>query len=331
LHWWRFTVPEFVSARLPGKPRERQVAFGSTRFSVSLALHPGRRFAGRHFMATVHSISGPPSAGGSGPRGSTYQVTTRELSADFASVGPDQSSRELGAIDGATFLRLLEKLVAIDALTLVDADPQLFVTVKSGRFLIQPQGGKLLVRPTNALDQIFFKLSPAEIPPFLDGVPFAAPTPSPTTTLIGSAAARADAASVDGRSEFRGRSRLRSDEKVRPWTYVQRPCGRRARGRGGGWFFFLRPPAPAPVPRAATTSAPRPTTPSTTAARSPDFDPISSPVELSNLQKRFAGTYATSGDAGERMLELRADGTFRYQEFGASLAVTKARQRALHV
>ena len=32
---------------------------------------------------------------------------------------------------------------------------------------------------------------------------------------------------------------------------------------------------------------------------------------------------ATSGDAGERMLELRGDGTFRYQEFGASLAVTK--------
>src|SRR5258708_4298726 len=106
-------------------------------------------------MATVHPISGPPSSGNSPPRDSVYVVTTRELSADFTGVGSDHGSRDLGAIDAAHFLRLLEQLVALDALALVNADPQLFVTVKSGRFLIQPQGGKLLVRPTSALDQIF--------------------------------------------------------------------------------------------------------------------------------------------------------------------------------
>ena len=66
--------------------------------------------------------------------------------------------------------------------------------------------------------------------------------------------------------------------------------------------------------------APAPPAP---AAPPPEFDRIASPEQLASLQNQFAGTYATSGEAGERMLELRADGTFHYQEFGASLAVTK--------
>ena len=122
--------------------------------------------------------------------GPTYQLATRELSADFEGVGSEQPDRELGAVDGPHFLQLLEKLAAIEAVKLVDTDPQLFVTVKSGCFLIQPQNGKLLVRPTNALEQVFFRLSPAEIPSFLDGAP--PPPPKTFTSLIGSAAAHAE-------------------------------------------------------------------------------------------------------------------------------------------
>ena len=269
-------------------------------------------------MATVHSISGPPSAGGSGPRGPSYQVSTRELSADFSEVGPDQNSRDLGMIDGAQFLRLLEKLVAIDALRLVDADPQLFVTVKSGRFLIQPQGGKLLVRPTNALDQIFFKLSPAEIPSFLDGVPLVQ-TPKAPITLIGSAPPGAG-------------SNTSAPTPILAATQIPAKKSKRSVGlalavvgvlvvAGVAWFFLRPapppPPSPKPAPVVKATPPPKP------APLPPEFDPIASPTELANLQKKFAGTYATSSEAGERMLELRIDGTFRYQEFGASLAVTK--------
>ncbi len=253
-------------------------------------------------MATVHSISGPPSGGNSAPRGPTYQVSTRELSADFSRVGPDEHARDLGAIDGPQFLRQLEQLVAIDPLKLIDADPQLLVTVKTGRFLIQPQGGKLLVRPFSALDQMFFKFSPAEIPPFLDGAP---PTPPKTfTTLIGSAALRAESAPPIPQPE------------TPPPSPSERNSGRRlvlgtlvvlalAVAGGSAWFFLGTAPPPAP------------------AARVSAFDPITSSLQLTSLQKRFAGTYATSGEAGERMLDLRPDGSFRYQEFGSSLAVIK--------
>ncbi len=264
-------------------------------------------------MATVPPSSGAPSADIAPPRGPTYLLATRELSADFTQVGPEQIPRELGAVDAAQFLRLLEKLVAVDALALVDADPQLFVTVKTGRFLIQPQGGKLLIRPTNALDQIFFKLSPTEIPPFLDGAPPPRPPPAPTT-LIGSAVARTE-------------SNPSPPAPARALAPAREP--RRAFGlgilatvgllaAGATWFLLVRTPAPdsRAIPVPTSKSSPPP------AARAPEFDPIESPAQLTELRQQFGGTYVTSGDSGERLLELRADGTFHYQVFGSGLAVT---------
>lgn len=258
-------------------------------------------------MATVHPISGPSSPGPSGPRGPTYQVATRELSADFASVGPEHNARELGAIDGGQFLKLLEQLVAIDAIKLIDADPQIIVTVKSGRFLIQPQSGKLLVRPVNALDQVFFRFAPAEIPPFLDGAP--PPGPKAFTTLIGSATIRAEstppvpmpaANSPPAPEKKSGRSLILAGLVVLALAVAG----------GSAWFFLQTSAPPPPLPKAAS-------------ARVPELDAIIAPGQLASLQQRFAGTYVTSGEAGERLLELKPDGTFKYQEFGSSLAVTK--------
>jgi hypothetical protein len=256
-------------------------------------------------MATVHPLSGPPPAGGSSPSGPTYQVATRELSADFTAVGSDQPARDLGAIDAAQFRRLLDQLAALEPIKLVDADPQLIVTVKNSRFLIQPQGGKLIVRPFKALDQMFFKLTPAEIPAFFED-----PVPQPAkafTTLIGTATARAEAAPIP--------------PPPRP-VPVPPPAKKSSRGlilaasvafaliaAGSAWIIFAPTPTGKPPPSALP-------------APPPEFDPIASPVQQANLQKKFAGTYATSGEGGERMFELRADGTFHYQEFGSGVAVT---------
>jgi hypothetical protein len=253
-------------------------------------------------MATVHSLSGPPPSGGSGPRGPVYQVTTRELSFDFVEVGPDQPARDLGSIDAGKFCQLLEQLCAIDPLKLVDADPQIIVTVKNGRFLIQPQGGKLLVRPVNALDQIFFKFAPDEIPGFLDdSAPKPSKPPAPTT-LIGSAVARVEAASPPPPQPAAPPPRQPS--RVIPIALTLAVALVAA---GTGWFFyFSTPPAPPPPP---------------VVKKAPEFDLVP-PEQLAGLQQRFAGTYATSGEAGERLLDLRADGTFNYQEFGTGVSRT---------
>jgi hypothetical protein len=251
-------------------------------------------------MATVHSISSSPSSGGSGPRGPVYQVTIRELSTDFSEVGPDYPPRDLGPADPEKFRQLLRQLCAIDPLKLVDADPQIIVTVKSGRFLIQPQGGKLLVRPVNALDQIFFKLTPDEIPAFLDDSAPKPPKPVAPTTLIGSAAAHFDSkppippkpAAAPRRS-----SRL---------ILIALSLAAGLAAAGAGWILFFSAPPPPPPP---------------VATKPPAFDLVP-PDQLASLQKRLAGTYATSGETGERLLDLHADGTFNYQEFGTGLSMT---------
>lgn len=288
-------------------------------------------------MASVPPISSPAPAGNPPPQNRVYHVTTRELSADLSSVGPHLGSRDLGAIDAAQFLGLLEKLVAIDTLMLVEGDPQLFVTVKSGRFLIQPQGGKLLVRPTNALDLIFFKLSPAEIPPFLDGMPASPPPPSSPSTLIGSAVARAEAGPPPPPPA--PAPAPPPEKKSRRPLVLGALVGSVIVAGGLTWFFFLRAPSSQP-PAAAVANTPPPThTPAPTststptsapapAVPAPEFDPIASPEQLAELKQRVVGNYATPGDVAERLLGLREDGTFRYQEFGANLAASKSESGA---
>jgi len=58
---------------------------------------------------------------------------------------------------------------------------------------------------------------------------------------------------------------------------------------------------------------------------SAQLDLVDTPDKRAELIRRFAGTYATSADSGERLLELRADGTFHYQEFGTGITRTHNR------
>ncbi len=256
-------------------------------------------------MATVHSLSGPPQGGGSSPRGMTYHVATRELSDDFASVGSDQLPHDLGLIEAPEFRRLLDRLAALEPIKLVDADPQLIVTVKGNRFLIQPQGGKLIVRPYNARDQMFLKLTPAEIPAFFEDP--ATPPVKSFTTLIGTAAARSEPDQVAPAP--RPRPAAKPAQSSRRPVILAALVAVAVMVAGLTWILFA--PASVRTPPQRLPSGP-----------APEFDLIKSSLELTSLQKKFAGTYATSGEAGERMFELRADGTFHYQEFGAGLSVT---------
>ncbi len=75
-------------------------------------------------------------------------------------------------------------------------------------------------------------------------------------------------------------------------------------------------------------ATPPPAVPATPAASAAEFDPVTSPTQLAELKTRVVGNYATGGDVADRLLELRADGTFRYQEFGANLAPTTSEKGA---
>ena len=289
-------------------------------------------------MATLISNSGSAPSGRNAP----FRVATREISLDFATVGPEQSPNELGALSEPVFLALLEKFATIPAVKLIDGDPQLVVTAKRGRYIVLPSAGKLLIRPANDPQQPYVKYETAALPAFLDTTDQQEQghgSPKNFQTLIGSAAAIVaesentlpdePAAPIYGTFPSRAAGPVTIPPKP-PTTSPSAPAPasaapvRRKSRRGlfiglgivavltaaGSLWVFL---APAPV------AAELP------AAPAGEFDPVRAGDQLASLKKRIVGTYATSGDSGERLLEIRANGTYHYQEFGTGLATTTNR------
>ncbi len=286
----------------------------------------------------------PPSSASPAGRDAPFRVTTREVSLDFSTVGPDQSPYELGALSEVAFRALIEKFAAIAPVKLIDGDPQLVVTAERGRFFVLPSNGKLLLRPANAPEQPYLKFDPAELPAFLDTADQPAQTEFPAKkfqTLIGSAAAEvapaaatilpappatpppAPAAPIYG--SFPNRPSTTATPPPPPSSPLSTAATRRPLNRGlliavsifvaltaSALLWLLvgpgRPPQPLP---------PAPPT---------EFEPVRSLEQLASLRTRTVGTYATSGEAGERLFEIRADGTIHYQVFGSSLARTTNRK-----
>ncbi len=286
-------------------------------------------------MATLISSSDSSPSG----RALPFRVATREISSDFSTVGPDQSPNEIGGLSATVFGELLEKFAAIPAVKLIDGDPQLIVTAKRGRYVILPSTGSLLLRPANDAQQPYVKFAPADVPAFLDNTERQdqeqAQTPSKNPRIhIGSAAAVAapaaprppDAPLAPIYGAFPEKVRRRVSTTPFPPAAVPSPAApgpvKISRGlvltlaalfvvvsTATLWVYF----GPA---RAAP---PRPPAPPS------EFDPVSAADQVAGLSQRFVGSYATSGADGERLLELRADGTFHYQEFGTGLARTNNR------
>ena len=282
-------------------------------------------------MATLISPSGSSPSGRDAP----FRVATREVSLDFSTVGPDQSPHELGAMSDAAFRTLLEKFAGIPPVKLIDGDPQLVVSAKRGRFILLPSNGKLLLRPANDPQQPYVKFTSDDVPGFLDATDQPAQAAAPAknfSTLIGSAAAMVaeaeatipprPAAPIYGAFPDKPGS---SATTAAAATASVKPAAAPVKFRrglvfslaalllvvAGGTLWVFYGPAPAEPP-------PPPAPPA-------EFDRIGTPDLLVSLKKRFVGAYATSGEAGERLLEIRTDGTFHYQEFGTGVARTANR------
>lgn len=283
-------------------------------------------------MATLTSPSGSAPSGRDAP----FRVATREVSLDFSTVGPDQSPHELGAMNDAAFRTLLEKFAGIPPVKLIDGDPQLVVSAKRGRFILLPSAGKLLLRPANDPQQPYVKFIPNDVPGFLDETdePGQAPAqtqapPKKFSTLIGSAAAIAasDSATI-------------SPRPAAPifGAFPDKPGPSATTASSATTSASTKPAVAAPTkfPRGLVFSlaalllavgilwvfyAPAPAEPPPPPAPRSEFAPIAATDLLASLKQRFVGAYATSGEAGERLLEIRADGTFHYQEFGTGVAL----------
>jgi hypothetical protein len=274
------------------------------------------------------SSSSPTPSGREAP----FRVSTREISLDFSSIGPSEPPQEIGSLSEPAFRTLIEKFAAVPSLKLVDGDPTLVVTAKRGRFFVLPANGKLLVRSAADTQRPYERFDPSELPRYLDTSDQAIPTAPQAkkiSSLIGAASVAAEkapstpppAAPIFG--SFPDLAARVATPPAQPAAaaiapnFKKTPPRRRSLVGVGAtllaltaaatlWVFFA--PAANNPPRPVHASA--------------QLDFVDAPDKRAELTRRFAGTYATTADSGERLLELRADGTFHYQEFGANLART---------
>jgi hypothetical protein len=267
-----------------------------------------------------------------------FRVSTRAISLDFSSVGTELPPQELGAVSASALRSMLERFSNLDAIKLVHADPQLIVTAPRGEFIVRSSNGTLLVRSADNAHEPFVSFSPADFLVFAETNATPPPPLTPTRkfqTLVGAASARLPVLpdpknivpSVPIYGAFRTPTVPPPEFKVplsSPSASARAstppPSTRRASvfvvvsvvllaGAGALWFFFGRS-SPPPPPPAGVTAA---------------FEVIRSPEQLASLQRSVVGTYATNGEGTDRILEIRADGTFHFQEFGSSVALTSNR------
>jgi hypothetical protein len=104
------------------------------------------------------------------PSGPSFRVTTRALSENLSMVSITETARELGVLNLQQFGELLHRLSLIDSLQFHDADPQLLVSSRRGRFIVKPGRGHLLLRSAGEPDSAYFELAVDRVARYLDGV-----------------------------------------------------------------------------------------------------------------------------------------------------------------
>jgi hypothetical protein len=102
------------------------------------------------------------------PSTSTFPTQLRGISVDFSEINPGLEEKDLGALTTESLIELLERFLAIDPLELVDADPEIIITGRRGRYGVKNSHHKLTLRPVADPLAEFVELSATEIPAWLD-------------------------------------------------------------------------------------------------------------------------------------------------------------------
>jgi hypothetical protein len=110
-----------------------------------------------------------------------FHVTTINLSPDTTADDPAHGTADLGELNADEFLALLERFRRLGPVQNREAEPQLFVGARAGKFRVRTSQGKLFVDQPGDPSRLPAELPPAEIARHLDqiaGVPTTTDAPS---------------------------------------------------------------------------------------------------------------------------------------------------------
>ncbi len=114
-----------------------------------------------------------------------FHVTTVNLSPDTSTADLAHGSVELGDLNADEFLALLEHFRRLDPVQNHEADPQLFVSARAGKFRVRTNQGRLFLDLPRDPSRPSIELTAAEIAQHLD---YIAVVPAPTDALAVDAA-----------------------------------------------------------------------------------------------------------------------------------------------
>ncbi len=205
-----------------------------------------------------------------------FQVTLVNLAADASAADTAYDRSDLGELPPDAVQALLERFARIDAVGNAEAEPQVNLSARAGKFFVRTGRGKLFLYNARDAAQSYAELSAAEIVAQLLGDEAGA----------GPASAAADATSAPPAAKPRPANRgiavaiLAAGLAVNAYTAYS--------------AFNTQTVNPRPAVTLVT-----------------------DPAEVSNRLREFAGTYATGGQPGDRVIEIRADGTALFSALGA--------------
>lgn len=97
-----------------------------------------------------------------------FKVTLHNLTADARAAFPGLDPIDLGELEPEALLNLLEKLAALDPAQVAEAEPQLTVTGRAGKYAVRTGQGKLLLYNARDSSQPYVELTAPEIVGLID-------------------------------------------------------------------------------------------------------------------------------------------------------------------
>src|SRR5579871_2173566 len=98
-----------------------------------------------------------------------FKISTLYLDPDVHNAGVQHGSVSRGEMDAARIIALLEKFQSIEAMEMLDVDPQVIATGRDSKLIIRTNRKKLFVYNAENMNEAAIELTPAEIVQKLDG------------------------------------------------------------------------------------------------------------------------------------------------------------------